>query len=76
MAVMPKHEVSDAVFVREHERQMPYPAKIHNLPANQTYLEIAKDADNAIVTVQHFKVIPQKENMLKFNFTNVPLAVH
>ena len=63
MAEMPNHEVGDAVFVREEQEEMPYPAKIHSLPSNQTYVEIAKDEDDAIKVVKRFKVISQKENM-------------
>ena len=63
MAEMPNHKVGDAVFVREQQQEMPYPAKVHNLPSNQTYVEIAKDADDEIKVVEHFKVISQKENM-------------
>ena len=63
MAEMPNHEVGDAVFVREEQQEMPYPAKVHSLPPNQTYVEIAKDENNDIKLVPHFKVIPQKEGM-------------
>ena len=63
MAEMPNHEVGDAVFVREEQQEKPYPAKVHSLPANQTYVEIAKDENNDIKLVPHFKVIPQKEGM-------------
>ncbi len=65
MAEMPNHKVGDAVFVREELHQMPYPAKIHSLPHNQTYVEIAKDEDNAIKVVEQFKVIPQKDSMIR-----------
>ena len=40
MAEMPNHKVGDAVFVREEQQEMPYPAKVHNLPSNQTYVGI------------------------------------
>ena len=63
MAEMPNHKVGDAVFVREEQQEMPYPAKIHSLQPNQTYVEIAKDEDNSIKLVEQFKVISQKENM-------------
>ena len=48
MAEMPNHKVGDAVFVREEQHQMPYPAKIHSLPPNQTYVEIAKDVERVL----------------------------
>ena len=63
MAEMPNHEVGDAVFVREEQQEMPYPAKVHSLHANQTYVKIAKDENNDIKLVPHCKVIPQKKGM-------------
>ena len=63
MAEMPKHEAGDAVFVREEQHQMPYSAKVHDLPTNLSFVEITKDADGTIKKVEHYKVIPQKENM-------------
>ena len=63
MAEMPNHEAGDAVFVREEQHQMPYSAKVHDLPTNLSFVEITKDADGTIKKVEHYKVIPQKENM-------------
>ena len=45
MAEMPNHEVGDAVFVREEQQEMPYPAKVHSLPTNLSFVEITKDDD-------------------------------
>ena len=55
MAEMPKHEAGDAVFVREEQHQMPYSAKVHDLPTNLSFVEITKDADGTIKKVEHYK---------------------
>ena len=57
MAEMPKHEAGDAVFVREEQHQMPYSAKVHDLPKSLfTFFNFnvkGQSAIIAIITVTH-----------------------